>query len=60
MLVIRFVALLGLLFLLGLGIAFVVTRERKYLRVAARVLQVLLLLVVVFALFYVFERVLLL
>ncbi len=60
MLVIRFVALIGLLFLVGLGIAFVATRDRKYLRLAGRTAQVLLLLVVAFALFYVFERVLLL
>lgn len=60
MLIIRFAVLIGLLFLLGLGIAFVATRDRKYLRIAGRTAQVLGLLVIAFALFYVFERVLLL
>lgn len=60
MLVIRFIVAMAALFLLGLVIAFVVTRDRKYLRIAWRSVLVLLLLVVVFALLYVFERVLLL
>jgi len=60
MVIVRFVVLLGILFLLGLGIAFVVTRDRRYLRLAFRTVQVIGLLVIAFALFYVFERVLLL
>jgi len=48
------------LLLAGLGIAFGVTRDRKYLRIAWRVVQSTLVLVVGFALLYVFERVLLL
>lgn len=60
MVIVRFVVLLGILFLLGLGIAFVVTRDRRYLRLAFRAVQVIGLLVIAFALFYVFERVLLL
>ena len=60
MFVIRFIVAIAALFLLGLGIAFVVTRDRKYLRIAFRSLLVVLLLVVAFALIYVFERVLLL
>jgi uncharacterized membrane protein len=57
-LVLRFVVLFAGLFLLGMGVAYVVTRERKYLRLAWRVLQVSLLVGVAFALLYVFERVL--
>jgi len=38
--------------------AYVVTRDRRYLRLAWRVLQVSLLVGVAFALLYVFERVL--
>jgi hypothetical protein len=57
-LVLRFVVLFAGLFLLGMGVAYVVTRERKYLRIAWRVLQVALLVGVAFALLYVFERVL--
>ena len=60
MFVIRFVVAIAALLLLGLGIAFVVTRDRKYLRIAGRSLLAVLLLVVAFALAYVFERVLLL
>ncbi|MGZ5032443.1 MAG: hypothetical protein ACXWAC_04525 [Usitatibacter sp.] len=60
MLVIRFIVAMAALFLLGLAIAFVVTRDRKYLRIAWRSVLALLLLVVAFALLYVFERVLLL
>jgi hypothetical protein len=59
-LVVRAVVLFAALFLLGLGVAFVLTRERKYLRIAWRTLQVVLLLLVAFGLLYVFERVLLL
>jgi hypothetical protein len=56
---IRAVVLFAALFVLGLGVAYVVTRERKYLRLAWRTLQVVLLLLVAFGLLYVFERVLL-
>jgi hypothetical protein len=58
-LVVRFVVLFAALFLLGTGIAFVLTRDRKYLRIAWRTLQVVLLALVAFGLLYVFERVLL-
>jgi hypothetical protein len=58
--VIRFVVAIAALFLLGLAIAFALTRNRKYLRIAWRSLLAVLLLVVAFALVYVFERVLLL
>ena len=56
MLVLRAIALLALLFLLVLGGAFVVTRDRKYLRIAGKSLQVVILVAVAFALFYLFGR----
>jgi hypothetical protein len=59
MFILRFVVLAAGLFLLGLGIAFVVTRDRRYLRIAWRTLQVVVLLAVAFGLLYVFRRVLL-
>jgi len=59
MFVLRAVALLALLLLLALGGAFLVTRDRKYLQIAAKAIQVLVLLGVAFGLLYVFERVLL-
>jgi hypothetical protein len=57
--ILRVVGLFALLFLLGLGVAYFVTKDRKYLRIAWRTLQALLLLFVAFGLLYVFERVLL-
>lgn len=59
MFVIRVVVLFTALFVVGLGVAFLVTKDRKYLRYAGRTLQAVLVLVVAFGLFYVFERVLL-
>lgn len=59
MLVVRIVVLFGALFLAGLGVAFVLTRDRRYLRIAWRTLQIALLALVAFGLLYVFERVLL-
>jgi hypothetical protein len=60
MLVLRFVAILGGLLVVGLALAWLVTRNRRYLRYAWLTIQVLVLLVIAFALLYVFERVLLL
>ena len=60
MLVLRVVAIFGGLLLAGLVVAFLVTRNRRYLRIAWLGIQILLLLGVAFALLYVFERVLLL
>ena len=60
MLVVRVVVLFTALFLLGLGVTYVITRERKYLRIAWRTMQIVFLLLVAFGLLYVFERVLLL
>lgn len=59
MLVVRFVVLFAALFLAGLGVAYLVTRERKYLRLAWRALQMVVVILVAAGLLYVFERVLL-
>jgi len=59
MFVLRFVVLIALLFLVALVGAYLATKDRKYLRIAGKTIQVLTLLVVAFALFYLFERVLL-
>jgi hypothetical protein len=50
----------AVLLVVGLGIAFAVTRDRRYLRYMLLSVQVILLVVIAFALLYVFERVLLL
>jgi hypothetical protein len=57
--VLRAVVLFALLFLLALGGAYLATQDRKYLRIAGKTIQLVTLLVVAFALFYLFERVLL-
>ena len=59
MFILRFVVLIAALLLAGLGIAFVVTRDRKYLGIAWRMALAVVVLVVAFARLYVFERVLL-
>ena len=59
MFVLRFIVLAAGLFLLGLGVAFLVTRNRRYLRIAWLTVQIVVLLAVAFGLLYVFERVLL-
>ena len=59
MLVLRFLLPLAALLLVGLGVAFVVTRDRRYLRIAWRGVQAVVVLLVAFGLLYVFERVLL-
>lgn len=60
MLVIRVIGLAAALLVASLAVAWMVTRERKYLRYAWRVVQAVVVLVIAFALLYVFERVLLL
>jgi hypothetical protein len=59
-LVLRVIGLATALLVAGLAIAWAVTRNRRYLVLAWRVAQFVVVLVIVFALFYVFERVLLL
>jgi len=58
--VLRIVAIAGGLLLAGLVVAFLVTKNRRYLTIAWLAVQVILLLGVAFGLLYVFERVLLL
>jgi len=60
MLVGRILLLATALLVAGLAIAWLVTRDRRYLRTAYRAVQVVAVLVIAFALLYVFERVLLL
>ena len=59
MFVLRIVAIAGGLLLAGLVVAFLVTRNRRYLTIAWLAVQSMLLLGIAFALLYVFERVLL-
>jgi hypothetical protein len=58
-LILRFVGLFTALFLVGLGVGYVLTKDKRYLRIAWRTVQVVGLLFVAFMLLYVFERVLL-
>ena len=44
--------------MLGLGVAFLVTRNKRYLKLAWLAIQVMALLAVGFALLYIFQRVL--
>jgi hypothetical protein len=60
MLVLRIILPLAALFLLGLVAAWAITKDRKYLDIARKSVIVLGLLLVAFALLYIFERVLLL
>lgn len=60
MFILRFVVVIAALLLAGLVVAFMVTRDRKYLRIAGRAGLAVLVLGIAFALLYVFERVLLL
>jgi hypothetical protein len=59
LIVLRVLLIFGGLLLLGLGVAFLVTRNRRYLKMAWLAIQMMLLLGVGFALLYVFQRVLL-
>jgi hypothetical protein len=60
MFILRVIAIFTGLLLIGLVIAWAVTRNRRYLRIAWLAVQVILLLLIAFALLYIFERVLLL
>jgi hypothetical protein len=55
----RFLVAFLALWLLGLGVAYVATRNRRYLRIAWLTLQIAVLLAVALMLLYLFERVLL-
>lgn len=58
MFILRGVVLLTLVFLLALAGAYLATHDRKYLRLAGKTVQLVTLLVIAFALFYLAERVL--
>jgi hypothetical protein len=60
MLILRVIGIFTGLLLIGLVVAWAVTRNRRYLRIAWLAVQIVLLLGIAFALLYVFERVLLL
>ena len=57
MLVLRLAILIALAFLVALGGAYLATRNRKYLRWAGKMIQLMVLLAVAFGLFYLGERV---
>ena len=59
MVFLRFLVAFLCLWLVGLGIAYLVTKNRRYLRIAWLTLQVAVLLAVALMLLYLFERVLL-
>ena len=60
MFILRIVGIFTGLLLLGLVIAWAVTRNARYLKIAWLAVQVILLLLIAFGLLYIFERVLLL
>ena len=60
MFVLRIVAIAVGLLLAGLVVAWIVTRNRRYLTIAWLAVQIVLLLAIALGLLYVFERVLLL
>ena len=60
MFILRIVGIFAGLMLIGLVAAWAVTRNRRYLKIAWLAVQVILLLLIAFALLYIFERVLLL
>lgn len=59
MIVLRLILVLSLALLAGLVLAWLFTRDRKYLRIAGRIVRFLVVLGVVVALIYVAERLIL-
>ena len=59
MVFLRFLGAFLALWLVGLGVAYVVTRNKRYLRLAWLTVQLAVLLAVALMLLYLFERVLL-
>jgi hypothetical protein len=59
MIVLRLLMVLSLAVIAGLVLAWLFTRDAKYLRIAARILRFIVVLGVVVALIYVVERLLL-
>lgn len=59
MVFLRFLAAFLALWLVGLGVAYLVTKNRRYLVIAGLTLQIGLLIAIALMLLYLFERVLL-
>jgi Na+-driven multidrug efflux pump len=59
MIVLRLLLVLSLAVIAGLALAWLFTKDAKYLRIAARILRFIVVLGVVVALIYVVERLLL-
>ena len=59
MIVLRFVLVLSLIVLAGLGLAWMLTKDKKYLRIAGRIVRFLVVLGVVMALIFITERLIL-
>jgi len=59
MIVLRLILVLGLAVLAGLVLAWLFTRDAKYLRIAGRIVRFIVVLAVVVALVFIAERVIL-
>ena len=59
MIVLRLILVLGLAALAGLALAWLFTRDKKYLQIAGRIVRFLVVLAVVVALVFVAERIVL-
>lgn len=59
MIILRLILVLGLATLAGLVLAWLFTRDKKYLRIAGRIVRFLIVLFVVLALVFIAERVIL-
>lgn len=59
MIILRLILVLGLAALAGLVLAWLFTRDAKYLRIAARIVRFIVVLAVVVALVFIAERVIL-
>lgn len=59
MIILRLILVLGLAVIAGLVLAWMFTRDGKYLRIAGRIVRFLIVLAVVVALIFVAERVIL-
>lgn len=57
--VLRLILVLSLIVLAGLGLAWMLTKDKKYLRIAGRILRFLVVLGVVMALVFIVERLIL-
>ena len=57
--ILRLILVLSLVVLAGLALTWMFTKDRKYLRIAGRILRFLIVLGVVMALIYIAERLIL-